>query len=118
VGKSDHAYALKHNDSNVFEFVVYDGTWYGATIPVASEQYNLNWHHLAGTYDGTQVKLYVDGKVVASTLRTGVIATTTFNVNIGRNSELTDRLYKGLIDDVRIYHGVLPSSEIAKLANP
>jgi hypothetical protein len=118
VGKSDHAYALKHNNTNVFEFVVYDGTWYGATIPVTSDQYNLNWHHLAGTYDGTQVKLYVDGKVVASRLRTGVIATTTYNVNIGRNSELTDRLYKGVIDDVRIYHGALPSSEIAKLANP
>jgi hypothetical protein len=118
VGKSDHAYALKHNNNNVFEFVVYDGTWYGATIPVTSDEYNLTWHHLAGTYDGTQVKLYVDGKVVASRLRTGVIATTTYNVNIGRNSEVTDRLYRGRIDDVRIYHGVLPKSEIVTLANP
>jgi beta-galactosidase len=118
LGKSDHSYAIKHNNNNVFEFVVYDGAWYGATLPVTSEAYNGAWHHLAGTYDGTQVKLYVDGRVVASTLRTGAIAPTTYNVNIGRNSELTDRLYYGLIDDARIYHGVLPTSEILKLANP
>ncbi|MFZ0034844.1 MAG: LamG domain-containing protein, partial [Sedimentisphaerales bacterium] len=76
------------------------------------------WHHVAGTYDGTQLRLYVDGKLVTSIMRTGVIATTTFTVSIGRNSEATGRLFNGTIDDVRIYHGALPTSEIVKLANP
>jgi hypothetical protein len=68
-----------------------------------------------GTGTGT---LYVDGVLIASRLRPGVIASTTYNVNIGRDAQNTGRLYRGLIDDVRIYRGALPKAEILKLANP
>ncbi len=113
VGKGDHAYALKHNKDNTLEFFIYDGTWYSAHSDVLTSAFNDAWHHVAGTYDGKQVKLYVDGKLVA-----GTIASTTHHVNIGRNSERTVRQYNGVIDDVRIYHVALPTSEITKLANP
>jgi beta-galactosidase len=79
---------------------------------------NNSWHHVAGTYDGTQIRLYVDGKMAGSTLRTGVIATDTYLLSLGRNSQNTSRLFTGEMDDVRIYRGVLPTSEIIKLANP
>jgi hypothetical protein len=118
VGKGDTSYAIKHNVTNVLQFFIYDGTWYSVNGPTLAVDFNHNWHHVAGSYDGTQLKLYVDGKCIAATLRKGVIATNTYNVNIGRNSQNTDRLYNGLIDEVRIYHGVLPKSEIVKLANP
>jgi hypothetical protein len=56
--------------------------------------------------------------VVGSNLHTGVIASAAYDVNIGRDAQNTTRLYHGLIDEVRIYRGALPKSEIAKLANP
>jgi hypothetical protein len=120
ISKSDQSYLLKHHSNNYLQFDVYDaGTWHDADGPVVTTAFNNDWHHVAGTYDGVQLKLYVDGKLISSTLYTGAItAAPTYNVNIGRNSQNTDRLYYGLIDDVRIYHGVLPSSEISKLANP
>ncbi len=118
VGKGDTSYAIKHNSTNVLQFFIYDGTWYSVNGPVLTADFNSNWHHVAGTYDGTQLKLYVDGKLINGTLRKGVIASSTYNVNIGRNSQNTDRLYNGQIDDVRIYRGALPKSEIVKLANP
>ncbi len=118
VGKGDTSYAIKHNSTNVLQFFIYDGTWYSVNGPVLTADFNSNWHHVAGTYDGTQLKLYVDGKLINGTLRKGVIASSTYNVNIGRNSQNTDRLYNGQIDEVRIYRGALPKSEIVKLANP
>ncbi len=119
VTKGDQSYALKHNTGNYIEFFIYGGgVWYSARTAVLATAFNDAWHHLAGTYDGTQVKLYVDGKLVGSRLHTGAIPTVAYNLNIGRNAQYTDRLYNGLIDDVRIYRGVLPSAEIAKLANP
>ena len=48
---------------------------------------------------------------------TGTIATTTYPVNIGRNSQNTDRLYEGAIDEVRIYNRALTEGEILFLAN-
>jgi hypothetical protein len=119
VSKGNRGYVLKHYVDNYIQFTVYDASaWHNANGPVVTTAFNSDWHHVAGTFDGTQVKLYVDGKLVGSSLYSGAIATNTYNLNIGRNSEATDRLYYGLIDDVRIYHGVLPSAEIAKLVNP
>jgi hypothetical protein len=119
VSKGDESYCIKHNTGNFIEFFIYDGAnWNAAQTAVLTTAFNNVWHHLAGTFDGTQVKLYLDGKLVGSRLYSGPIAVATQNLNIGRNSRYTDRLYYGLIDDVRIYHGVLPSAEISKLANP
>jgi hypothetical protein len=119
IAKGDTAYAIKHNTNNRLEFFVYNNNaWHTATSAVLNADYNNSWHHVAGTFDGVQLKLYLDGKVVGNNLYTGPIATDTYNVNLGRNSQNTDRLYYGLIDDARIYHGVLTKAEIAALANP
>jgi hypothetical protein len=119
VAKGDQGYALKHNAGNYIEFFIYDaGSWHAAQTGELTTAFNGSWHHVAGTYDGTQIKLYLDGKLVASRLYTGAIATTTYNVNIARNSQQTDRLYYGLIDDVRIYHGAFLAIDTVLQGNP
>jgi hypothetical protein len=115
VAKGDHSYAIKHRTDNNIEFFIYDGAWYSAAFPVDSS-FNGVWHHLAGTYDGSQVKLYVDGNSVAPTEHSGAIASSTSPVNIARDAENTDRLYDGLIDDVRIYNRALSHGGVAWLA--
>jgi hypothetical protein len=117
VGKGDQAYAIKHNASNQIESFIYDGAWYTATYSI-NASFNGAWHHVASTYDGLHLRLYVDGVLRRTVSHTGSIATTTYNVNLGRNSQNTDRLYNGLIDEVRIYDGVLPPAEIVDLAKP
>jgi hypothetical protein len=118
IAKGDHSYALKHNSGNTLEFFIYDGDWFTVNSVILTADFNGAWHHVAGTYDGVQLKLYVDGVLVASRLRAGVIASTTFDVNLGRDAENTIRRYKGLIDDVRIYRGALSKAEILKLFKP
>ncbi len=118
VGKGDHAYNIQHTEGNAIEFFVYDGTWYTASSAAVASTMNNTWHHVAGTFDGVQLKLFVDGAMVASSLHTGDIDTATHTVSIGSNSEQSGRLFTGTIDEVRIYRGALPTAEIKKLANP
>jgi hypothetical protein len=78
--------------------------------------FNNSWHHLAGTYNGSQIKLYVDGELKTTTDYVGSIASDTNNVNLGKSSDFTDRWYNGLLDDVRIYSRALSQEEVAYLA--
>ena len=115
VSKGDYTYAIKHHSRNVIEFVIYDdGFWQVAHFPVDSS-FNHVWHHVAGTYDGNKLKLYVDGKLEATTAYAGSIASGTYNLNIGSNSEARGRFYSGAIDDLRIYDYALSEKEIEKL---
>ncbi len=116
VCKGDQSYAIKHASGNSIEFFIYDSTWQTLDSPV-NDSFNGVWHHVAGTFDGNRLLLYVDGSVVKSMDYTGAIAKTTYPVNIGRNSQNTDRLYEGLIDEVRIYDRALSEGEILFLAN-
>ena len=97
VAKGNNSYAIKHRINNVIEFFIYDGGWYSTYYDVDGS-FNGVWRHLAGTYDGSQLKLYVDGVLQPlnlyvnnalqdTTVYRGSIATNTFNVNIGRNSQ-------------------------------
>ncbi len=67
------------------------------------------WHHVTGTYDGTTVKLYVDGALNASTARTGSF--TPGNIGIGCNGGAGE-FFNGLIDDVRIYNYARTAEQI------
>jgi len=112
VTKGDHSFALKHNYTNYIDFFIYDSDWHTVWSQVESS-FNGVWHHLAGTYNGNDLKLYIDGRLKATTSYAGSINISAYNVNIGRNSEKTDRFYNGLIDDVRIYNYALSVDEIA-----
>src|SRR5919201_773580 len=69
------------------------------------------WTHLAGTYDGATIRLYVGGTLVASQAETGSIAPSTGALRIGGNS-VWGEYFQGLIDEVRIYNRALSASEI------
>lgn len=70
------------------------------------------WHHIAGTYNGSKFALYIDGALAASTSRSGLIGTNTTNLYVG-NSKLGDHPFNGDLRDVRIWNRALTASEIA-----
>ncbi len=117
VGKGDQAYAIKHSTDNQIQTFIYDGGWYSANYSI-DPSFNDEWHHVASTYDGLHLRLYVDGVLRTTLEHAGSIDTTTYNANIGRNAQNTDRLYEGLIDEVRIYDGALSPDEVVELATP
>ena len=69
------------------------------------------WSHLATTYDGTTLRLYVNGTQVASKAQTGPAPVTTGVLRIGGNS-IWGEYFRGLIDEVRIYNRALAAAEI------
>jgi hypothetical protein len=69
------------------------------------------WTHLAMTYDGAQVRLFVNGALVRSVARTGSMSNSTGPLRIGGNAVWTE-FFNGTIDEVRIYNRALTASEI------
>jgi hypothetical protein len=92
----------------------------GGGSPVSSGQ----WHHVAGVYDGSSMKLYIDGSLVADRPQSGSISpmlSTSF-LAIGSEDGRTyapniigARYFSGLIDEVAIYNRALSAGEVATL---
>ncbi len=116
VGKGDHAYAIKHSDNNNIQFFIYDSGWFTVNVS-AGESFNGDWRHVSGTYDGSELKIYLDGGIRATTVHTGAIEIGTENLTIGTNSEESGRFYNGFIDDVRVYNRALSDGEILYLVS-
>ena len=83
-------------------------------VPMSSN----TWTHMAMTYDGTTVQLFVNGVLAASQQQSGIIDNTSQPMYIGGDplwdSDRSDynRYFDGLIDEVRIYNRALSQSEI------
>ena len=112
ITKGDQQYAIKVADGgDNLEFFIHDEGWITCTTELPSDWIG-NWHQIAGTYDGSQLKVYIDGNLKNTVNHTGSIHSTNYPVNIGRNSGATGRTFNGLIDNARIYDRVLSTSEL------
>jgi glucose/arabinose dehydrogenase len=69
------------------------------------------WTHLAVTYGGGFLRLYVNGVQAGSTAVNGNIRTTTDALRIGGNS-VWGEYFAGSLDEVRIYNRALTAMEI------
>ncbi len=67
------------------------------------------WHHLVGTFDGTTMKLYLDGSEVGTPSAASVSLDTTSPIKLSSDS------YAKKIDEVRIYNRALSQDEIKAL---
>ncbi len=78
------------------------------------------WIHLAGTYDGASLKLFVNGVEVASETHSGVLSAGGRAVTLGGDEYdeqgSIQEVPRGTIDEVRLYNRALTASEIAALA--
>jgi hypothetical protein len=110
------AYGLYANDSATrpSAYVQIGSTEAGRNGP-ASLPLNT-WTHLAVTYNGSTLRLYVNGTQVATRNITGSVSATTGMLRIGGNS-IWGEYFAGLIDEVRIYSRVLSAAEITTIMN-
>jgi hypothetical protein len=89
-----------------------------AGLKLSPDGSDFSWSHLAATYDGTTLTLYVNGLRVGDRLVSGPLDLTSGPLEIGGN-EVWGEWFEGLVDDVRVYNRALKPAEIAAdLATP
>jgi hypothetical protein len=69
------------------------------------------WTHLAATFDGAMVRLYVNGVQVASQAQSATLAPTTGTLEIGGDA-YPGEFFAGRIDEVRVYNRALTAAQI------
>lgn len=72
------------------------------------------WHHIAGVFDGQQVRLYLDGQLIKTVQRSGKRGTNTFPLMIGADVDGNGNptsYFDGQIDAVRLSSGARYTGE-------
>jgi PKD repeat protein len=111
------------NSSNDIAYSLYaaDGTGAGpgSHILISGRDYGaqgssvvpLNqWSFLAATYDGSTLRMYINGNLVGRRAIRGSITSTSNPLTLG--GDWDGEMFTGLIDNVRIYNGALSQSAI------
>jgi hypothetical protein len=114
VAKGDTAWRLSRDQGNNLHFAC-TGLW----PEWVRGEANVNdgqWHHVAGVYDGAELRLYIDGELDVSARTRGQVNVNTYPVWIGENAEHSGRGWHGLIDEAQLYNYALSQAEIKSLA--
>ncbi|WP_138991650.1 LamG-like jellyroll fold domain-containing protein [Larkinella sp. C7] len=90
--------------------------WENASYTVA--QWLNNWHHVVGVYEGRSLKLYLDGKLVAS--RENLPISNIDNcpggdVRLGLLSQAFPNKFQGSVDELRFYNRALTLVDVQSL---
>ena len=114
------AWGITFNETSVTGFIVgSDGT--GGSSVVSNNALALNqWHHLVMTYNGSQIKLYVNGTLTSTQNYSGTMNISgNSGISIGESNQANGYWYHtdGKIDNVGIWNRALTDTEIQQLRN-
>jgi len=120
---SDGGYALRLTSAGKLRFytikngAVTDNVIGGTTLTPNE------WHHVAGVFDGGQLRVYLDGRLDGSKASGFVPVAGTASLKIGARGDDATTRFSGLIDEVRLTAGSLyganfiPAQRLALSAN-
>lgn len=119
VSKGEEGYELKQDGEHLqFRFTPAGG---GAPVvaqaPVPARWYG-EWHTVAGTYDGREARLYVDGRLAALVAFEGSMSPGDYPVNVRRNPDRVDYRSPTRVREVRIYDRALSQADLASPERP
>jgi concanavalin A-like lectin/glucanase superfamily protein len=69
------------------------------------------WTHVAATYDGTTIRLYLNGVQNATRAQTGALVASTQPLRLGGDA-IWSEWFQGTLDEIRVYNRALSASEI------
>ncbi len=106
---SGSSYELDLKNDGTIEFELYVG---GGQRALNGGSISLNkWTHIAATYNGTQMKIYQNGTLVATANYSGSIGSNTSPVTIGARSG-GGALFAGKIDEIKIWNAALTQTQL------
>ncbi|HHE47331.1 MAG TPA: hypothetical protein ENL08_06505, partial [Bacteroidetes bacterium] len=75
------------------------------------------WSHIAATYDGENIRLYLNGELIAEDELEGTITGYNTDVSLGRLGNVNVDYYQGIIDELRIWDHARSEEEIGRTMN-
>ncbi|MEO8428044.1 MAG: LamG-like jellyroll fold domain-containing protein, partial [Verrucomicrobiota bacterium] len=108
----NNQYYLRLQGGNKIRFTV-AGTVLNGTTTLSAN----TWYLVTGTYDGSLMKVYVNGFLDATATAALSMVDNGLNVRLGARQYTTPLTFNGLIDDVRIYNRALTPAEVQALSN-
>jgi gliding motility-associated-like protein len=120
---NDVNYLLRPNS---FEITTYKTGNSGATqfskVSVVYPFVKSRWYHVAGNYDGTTMRFYINGCLLGEKITLGNLFQNNFNTAIGMMGKTTIEQFYGNIDEVKIWSVARTEAQIkdnmANLPNP
>jgi hypothetical protein len=97
-----------------FDIALPGGTW-GQSYSVSSPATAGAWAHVAGTFDGQTMTLYLNGQPMARASVIGSLQDSSRPISIGDNPAGSG--FHGLIDDVRLFNVALDGTQMKRLAS-
>jgi len=95
---------------NKATFQINAGGWNSVSGSTALEP--GTWYHLTGVYDGSYIRIYVNGVEDGKVSETDPFSGTTDNLYIGRNEYPIGEYVDGIIDEIKVYNRALTPAEI------
>jgi beta-galactosidase len=116
VTKGMFQYGLNQFSKDSIEF--YLTNWRRESLRAAlPSHWEGTWHHVAGVYDGNNMSLYVDGKLLGQMPFNGTITNKPYPVCIGHFSDTEGQEFPGncsnaIFDRVAIFNKVIPIEQL------
>ncbi|MDH3267516.1 MAG: T9SS type A sorting domain-containing protein [Ignavibacteria bacterium] len=117
-GSNSSGYMIRCGGNGIINFNIGNGSWHEINSPANSIQLN-SWQHVATTYDGTSMKIYIDGELKVQLNISGLTIGNAVNSNllVGESPGFPGRVFNGKIDEVRIWNGARTQSQIQSTMN-
>jgi len=103
------------SSSNIRFIVFNSGGTYAQSYISGSDWSTGNWYNVIGTYDGSNVKLYLDGVLKDTVALTGTVRNSSQSFRIGRYGSSSD--FSGDIDEVAVWNKTLDLADIQTIYN-
>lgn len=89
----------------------------GTSTQVPGQNITNQWQFVCGTWDGTNMKIYQNGVLIATVPQSGTIIYNTENLFFGKRKDGggLDDFFTGKLDDIAIWNRALTASEIQQL---
>ena len=112
-GQTEEFVIQIRNDNLLYAWLKTGGGWTScASTPTVATD---TWSHLAATYDGSNIRIYINGDLENTCAKTGSISNFA-GFSIGSARATADEELPGDLDDARLYEYALSDSDIAGLA--
>ncbi|VVB74077.1 Concanavalin A-like lectin/glucanases superfamily protein [uncultured archaeon] len=114
VGADQRTYSFWLQDGKAAFYLSHDGTSAITAVVGSTTLIADTWYHVVGTFDGTDMNVYVNGASDAAPVNyPGVIMTNDRPVYIGRGDIAgSSRYFSGLVDEATVYNNSLTTDEI------